>query len=58
MAYLTLNRRCVLKEDGDLWSNLPLGLVAERDKAHRNIYAQHGKELKALHQLFSVGCAG
>ncbi len=58
MACFTLNGRCVLKEDGDLWSNLPPRLVAEKDKAHRNIYPKQGKELEALHQLFSVGCAG
>ena len=53
IAYFTLNSRCVLKEDEDLWSNLPLRLVAEKDKAHRNIYPRGGKERDALHQLFS-----
>ena len=37
VAYFTHNGKCALKEDEDLWSNLPLGLVAERDKSHRNI---------------------
>ena len=54
MAYFTLNGSSVLKGDRDLWSDLPLRLVAERDKPHRNVYPQHGKELEALHQLFSV----
>ena len=52
MAYLTLNSASVLNEDEDLWANLPLTMVAEVDKANRNIYPLPGKELEALHQLF------
>ncbi len=53
LAYFTLNSRCVLKQDEELWLDLPLGLVAESEKAHRNIYPRLGKERDALHQLLS-----
>lgn len=53
VAYFTLNSRCVLKEDEELWSDLPLDSVAEWDKAHRNIYPRTGSERDALHQLLS-----
>ncbi len=52
-AYFTLNSACRLKEDTDLWVNLPQPLVAEIDKKHRNIYPVNGKEREALHQLFT-----
>lgn len=52
VAYFTLNIKCILKEDEEFWSDLPLPLVADRDKAHRNIYPQDGKEREALFQLF------
>ena len=53
VAYLTLNSRCVLEEDEELWLDLPTDPAAEWDKAHRNIYPRPGKERDALHQLFS-----
>ena len=52
LAYFTLNSACRLKEDANLWVNLPQPLVAEVDKKHRNIYPVNGKEREALHQLF------
>ena len=51
-AYFTLNSACRLKEDENLWVNLPQPLVAEVDKKQRNIYPMNGKEREALHQLF------
>ena len=52
-AYFTLNSACRLKEDTNLWVNLPQPLVAEIDKKHRNIYPVNGKEREALYQLFT-----
>ncbi len=51
-AYFTLNSACLLKEDENLWTNLPQRLVAEKDTANRNVYPLPGKEREALHQLF------
>ena len=50
-AYFTLNSACHLKEDENLWVNLPQRSVAEVDKKQRNIYPTNGKEWEALHQL-------
>ena len=52
-AYFTLNSACLLKEDENLWANLPQRLVAEKDTANRNLYPLPGKEREALHQLFT-----
>ena len=51
LAYFTLNSACRLKEDENLWVNLPQRSVAEVDKKQRNIYPMNGKEWEALHQL-------
>ena len=51
-AYFTLNSACLLKEDENLWTNLPQRSVAEKDTANLNIYPLPGKEREALHQLF------
>ena len=51
-AYFTLNTACLLKEDENLWKNLPRRLVAKTDTVKRNVYPLPDKEREALHQLF------
>ena len=54
LTYFTLNNSASqLKEDGNLWKNLPQRLVAKADKKNRNIYPLPGKEREALRQLFT-----